>query len=963
MKDYQLRLSNSHKNAYRWFVVTGVLVVVLIVFLAFNFFNALTDSQLESRRQFLNKQTELAAKEIQNRFAATYEDLVFYVNNLDPETYQKENQKHLEFEMVTRRIFNNHRSVLDTLVVMFPEMTVAFHFDGRNNFIKTTGISNASLVPAKDRHIAIENSTKNVQIQAVVNLDRFLGDELGNYYLGLSSEKLLYREGELFGLSDYFPVKGYDINPQIYDPIKNDIKKGLKGGYEGGFTNRVDDITYESIIYQYPFNLYPLEVSLAVIFVQDKKEITSRIYGTYIYLLIGMMFLLLIVILILYRFIKSAQESNDLLKEKSEKINELFRQQSLLLQESKGFIYFQDADRKITSVSSEVKEILGYEVPEFKKNFREYITGEYFDELHGKNSKAIERRLENFSFEFDLKKRNGERMRARIFEKLFYDENGAFAGNVGICTDIDEKYIAEQELIKSNNRLGSVLRSLPDIIFIYSTDGVFLEYYVQDDSLLLKPAATSIGKNIMEELPSPLNQQVKASFDQVKATGKLVTLEFEIDTQAGRKIFEARFFRLDEERLISVSRDITGQKLWEKGLKEAMEASELANKAKSEFLANMSHEIRTPMNGLLGIIGLLEKTKLDHKQTEYLQVIKDSGLSLSNIINDIMDYSKIESGMMNLNVSVFSFKEEIEKILKVFTGMIQEKDIKLSYQFGSLLPEYVELDKEKLWQILFNLIGNAIKFTPQNGSIFVYVYGEPFLEDNIILHISVKDTGIGIPKSKIKTLTEPFVQVDGSYTREYAGTGLGLAISNKLIELMGGELRIESEEGKGSVFSFNIFGKIWVQEEKTLDFEPPTEVSFDWEKMQKDYPMDILLVEDNETNLKFMNMLMKELGYSISIARNGLEAVEKVEEHHFDLVFMDVQMPKLNGLEATKIIRGLQGKPYIPIIGLSANAFQEDVNEAISIGMDGYLAKPIQIKEIAMTIKKVYEMKMKKEAK
>ncbi|MCH7414709.1 ATP-binding protein [Belliella sp. R4-6] len=961
MKDLQLRFSKSYNNAYRWFVVTGVLVVILILFLAIIFFRALTESQVEARRQFLNKQVELAAKETQNRFSSTYDDLVFFVNNLEPWTYEKNGNEQLAFEMRTRRIFNNHRNVLDTMTVVFPNHIVSFHFDQKNNFIKKVLPANSNIPEIKQNHIVLENQSKGLKIISVVNLDRFLGDELGNYYLGMSSEKLLYKNGELYGLLDYIPVAGYKILSPVFDPLKNDVKKGLKGGYEGVFVNETEGVKFEAIIYQYPFNLYPLEETLSVVFVQDKKEATSKIYETYIFLLVGLMFLLLMVILILYRFIKNAQESNDLLEEKSEKINELFRQQSLLLQESKGFIYFQNINREMINVSSEVKDVLGYDPDFFIDNFQKFIPKDQWDELVGNIDRAIENQHDSFSFEFDFINSSGEKIRSRAFEKLIYTESGEFAGNVGICTDINERYIADQELIKSNNRLNSVLKSLPDIIFIYSNEGVFLEYYVQDESFLLKPAGSSMGKNVMEDLPSPLNQQIMEGFEKVKSTGKLVTLDYEIESQTGKKIFEARIFKLDEERLISISRDITGQKLWEKGLQEAMEAAELANTAKSEFLANMSHEIRTPMNGLLGIIGLLEMTDLNEKQTEYLKIIQDSGQSLSNIINDILDYSKIESGMMLLDASIFNFKEEFEKILKIFSGMIQHKNIKLSYQFGPLIPEFVELDKEKLGQILFNLIGNSIKFTPVKGEVFIYIYGESFLNDNIILHFSVKDSGIGIPESKIETLKEPFVQVDGSNTREFRGTGLGLAISNRLIELMGGELRIESEEKKGSVFSFNVFGKVWVQDEKVFEYTNSQDESFNWSNMEKDYPLKILLVEDNETNLKFMQMLMKELGYSITIAKNGLEAVELVTDASFDLIFMDIQMPKLNGLEATKIIRTMEGKPYVPIIGLSANAFQEDINEAIQIGMDGYLPKPIIIKDIALTVKKIYELKISKE--
>lgn len=962
MIEFDSKFSKSYSRAYRWFVVTGVVVVILIFFLAFNFFNALTENQLDAREQFLNKQVELAAKEIQNKFETTYEDLIFFVNNLEPWTYERDGNEELAFEMRARRIFNNHRNILDTLIVSFPNKIVSFHFDQKNNFNKTVIDSKASIPNNKSNEIKFENPSKGVEIIGVFNLDRFLGDELGNYYLGLSSEKLLYKNGKLFGLYEYLPKSGYRILPSVSEKLDNDVKNGLRGGYQGFLINEIENKQFEAIIFQYPFNLYPLEDTLSVVFVQDKRVATAGIYSTYFYLLIGLMFLLLLVILILYRFIKNARVSNEILKENSEKIKGLFRQQSLLLQESKGFIYFQDSKRKAISISSEVKDVLGYEADVFRLNFHNYISKEDLKKINKTINDSIKNCADNFSIEFDFLHKNGEWLRVRVFEKLFFDDQGQFTGNVGICTDYNDRYLSEQELVKSNNRLVSVLKSLPDIIFIYSNEGVFLDYFVQDDSLLISSAQDSMGKTIMEILPEPLNQKIMEGFEKARRTGKLETIEFEAVSKSGKKIFETRLFKLDEERMISIARDITGQKVWEKGLQEAMESAELSNRAKSEFLANMSHEIRTPMNGLLGIIGLMEKTELSKNQKEFLQVIKDSGQSLSGIINDILDYSKIEAGMMKLEGSVFHFKNEIEKILKIFTALIQEKNIKLKYQFGPLMPEYIELDKEKFGQILFNLIGNAIKFTPKDGEISIQMFGESFLESNVILHFSITDSGIGIPKDKIDSLIEPFVQVDGSTTRENRGTGLGLAISNKLIELMGGELKIESKEGNGSTFSFNVFGKVWTEEEQILDISNiKEEEEFIWENMAESFPMDILLVEDNETNLKFMKMLMKELGYEVTIAINGLEAVNFANELDFDLIIMDIQMPKMNGLEATKIIKNIENKREIPIVGLSANAFQGDINEAIATGMNDYLAKPVQVEDIALIIKKYFEKKNKKE--
>jgi len=347
---------------------------------------------------------------------------------------------------------------------------------------------------------------------------------------------------------------------------------------------------------------------------------------------------------------------------------------------------------------------------------------------------------------------------------------------------------------------------------------------------------------------------------------------------------------------------------------------------------------------------------LDQTQKEYLQIIKDSGESLLNIIKDILDYSKIESGEMTLYKSIFNFKNEIEKTIKIFSGLIKEKNLQFSHQFDDMVPDFVELDKEKLRQILINIIGNAIKFTPDGGAISLNISGESFFEKNVILNFEVKDNGIGIPSDKIEMLAKPFFQLDSSTTKRHQGTGLGLAISQKIIELMGGELTIKSEFGVGSEFSFSIFGKIWVKDdnlEESLQ-EEEEEDGFIWKNMAKEFPLKILLAEDNSTNLLFMDMLMVQLGYEYDVARNGSEAVRKVKESEYDLVLMDIQMPVMNGLEATKIIRKSNDRK-ITIVGLSANAFQEDVDLAMEMGMDSYIAKPLKINEITSIIRSCSE--------
>lgn len=950
----------SEKGFYQILLIMGIIIVLLIIFLGIAFFQVLQDNQINSSKENLDRQVELAAKQIEKTFGKFYDDIYFLASNLEPFTYRSGDQAILAFEKRARRIFNNHREVMDTLLVHFPDSTVSFHFDNRSNFVREFHGPGEKVSESDQNSISIFYPENEIAVTAKFNLERLVNDSFSNFYMGAYGQKFVFVDSVFWAIDEQKFVGYQRLDDYSSSEIANQIRDGLKGAVEGVFIDDIEERQVEALIHHYPFKLYPLDRNFSAVFLLHKQAVTAGIFSAYFYLIAGLLLILVLVIWIMNEAVRNSQEANGTLTKRADEIKELFRRQNLLLHESRGFIYFQDSEGKMTSVGPEVANILGYTEAEFAKNFRSIISPKHTTLVQKILEDAKNDKRETVEFEIDFRTKKGKWLRVKIFERLEYDAQGNFRGNVGICTDINEKHLREQELIKSENRLRTVLNSLPDLIFIYDNEGRYQDYYVKDPSLLVAPLDGCIGKKVSDLLPADLAQKVQSSIDATFKTRKMQSIEYDVDLAVGKRIFDARFFLLDDEKLMSIARDITGKKLWEKGLEEAKKAAELASIAKSEFLANMSHEIRTPMNGLLGIIGLMEMTELDEVQKEYLQIIKHSGESLLGIIKDILDYSKIESGEMNLNPTVFHFKKEIEKCLRTFSGLVLEKKIEMTYQFESMIPEYVELDREKLNQILNNLIGNAIKFTPQDGKIRINIAGEAILDRNIMLHFEVKDSGIGIPADKIENLTKPFYQVNGSNTRETHGTGLGLAISQKLVELMGGDLQIFSELGEGSTFTFSIFAKIWKKAESLVENSNHSdpESAFDLKNMAKKYPMEILLAEDNNTNLKFMNMLMGQLGYSFAVARNGQEAVEQVIEKDFDLILMDIQMPIMDGLVAAKTIRRDLGKD-VTIVGLSAHAFQEDVDKAKNAGMDAYLTKPIQIQELAQVIRRFADKKEK----
>ncbi|MCP3922429.1 MAG: response regulator [Desulfobacterales bacterium] len=373
-----------------------------------------------------------------------------------------------------------------------------------------------------------------------------------------------------------------------------------------------------------------------------------------------------------------------------------------------------------------------------------------------------------------------------------------------------------------------------------------------------------------------------------------------------------------------------------------------ASKAKSSFVANISHEIRTPINGVLGMNNLLLDTDLDPVQREYAEMVKTSGEALLILINDVLDLSKIEAGKLELEYIDFNIHTFLDAFVSSMTYKAVEKELDFNYQVEPDVPEFLNSDPARLNQILTNLVANAFKFTKGEVSINVILKKENNNEK--MLHFDIKDTGIGIPKDKQEILFENFTQADASTTRKYGGTGLGLSISKKLSELMGGNIGVISKEGVGSTFCFEI------------GFEEPTKhnlVHIDTEVLERNKSKSfdnsfqkntkILIVEDNITNQKIAQIMLEKMGFTVDVVANGQEAVESVAENKYDLIFMDCQMPVMDGFDATRKIRideQQEENSHITIIAMTANAMEGDKERCLQCGMDDYLSKPISHKNI-----------------
>jgi PAS domain S-box-containing protein len=382
-------------------------------------------------------------------------------------------------------------------------------------------------------------------------------------------------------------------------------------------------------------------------------------------------------------------------------------------------------------------------------------------------------------------------------------------------------------------------------------------------------------------------------------------------------------------RMVGIVRDITKDKLYKEQLQIAKTQAEETLKMKSDFLANMSHEIRTPLNAIVGFIDLLKESENDPKKLEYLNIVNTSSRDLVNIINDILDFSKIESGKLNIEYIDFDTHEEFDMSKKLFEAKANEKSIDLQILYKEV-PQYLKSDILRIKQVINNLLSNAIKFTPDGKKITISIE----YKHNELL-VAVKDEGVGIQEDKLESIFEAFSQEELSTSRKYGGTGLGLSISSRLIQLLGGELKVKSKVGVGSVFYF----QIPVQEGQAVQKDSISTASRDNLKDKK-----ILLVEDIEINQKMMRILIEKAGMEMDVASDGLEALEKFTTQRYDCILMDENMPNMNGIQATSEILSYEKEnklEHTPIIALTANAVEGDKERFLKAGMDEYLNKPI----------------------
>lgn len=581
------------------------------------------------------------------------------------------------------------------------------------------------------------------------------------------------------------------------------------------------------------------------------------------------------------------------------------------------------------------------------------------------------------------------------------DADGKITGVVHVLIDISARKRVERALKESERRLADIIEFLPDATFVVDKNGKVISWNRAIEKMTGVKAELILGKGDYEYSLPFYGERRPILIDMAKGIDPKIDPKFEKnyenlkrDEEDNSLVGEAymplqgkgKAYLLgsasalydsngDYWGAIESIRDITDRKRVEEELQRSKEMAESATRAKSEFLANMSHEIRTPMNAVIGLTDLLmddKDEKLTSTQREFVEMIRTSGDTLLSIINNILDLTKIEANMAELEYRPIDVKGCIESSMDLVSGSVGENGLKISYKIEENVPRFIMGDPTRLCQILINLLNNAVKFT-EEGEVTVSVSSTNLEGGGYEIHFAVKDTGIGIPEDKMSRLFQSFSQIDASTARKYGGTGLGLAISKKLTEMMNGRMWVESAVGVGSTFHFTIQADPVIGESSDLakldclpvhgqkiknnaqrDKMVAEQASLDHGESDKEISnleLNILLAEDNIVNQIVTKKMLNKLGYNVDIASSGIEALKALEQKRYDLVFMDVQMPEMDGLEAAREIRRRwpEGGPII--IAVTASALKGDQEMCLAAGMDGYIMKPTKIEAIREALK------------
>ncbi|NDK56332.1 PAS domain S-box protein [Pontibacter fetidus] len=620
-----------------------------------------------------------------------------------------------------------------------------------------------------------------------------------------------------------------------------------------------------------------------------------------------------------------------------EESEELYR---LLSDNSKDVISLHELSGRYIFISKAAEEMLGYAVTEIiGSKPQRLIHPDDYENLR-KGFKDVLEYKANTNVEHRLVKKDGSIVWAETNLKPVFDSDGNVIKIQSSARDITLRRKNAEALARSEKKYRDLINYSQAYICAHDMQGKVLSVNPYLVNTLGYTEQEMLGKDLKTFFPEAHRENFSSYINKFKDSNNVEGVLCILNKEQQERYLYYQNYKVEEPGLepyiIGLAQDITDRLQTEKELKNAKEAAEESAKVKENFLANMSHEIRTPMNGILGMAGLLQKTNLDASQNNYLKIIKQSAENLLVVINDILDVAKIEAGKLDLEQIPFNLGDAVINTFNTLNYKAEEKEIAYRMENEHVNCPVVIGDPYRLNQVLLNLLNNAIKFTDE-GSVLLHCQVLHEDEQELTVEFAISDTGIGIPEGKKDIIFEGFTQAYSSITRKYGGSGLGLSICKNLVEMQGGRIWAESEEGKGSTFKFILTYPKAAQNQQS----ETTKTAVDFDSLE---PLHVLVAEDNEINIFLAKSILEGWQFKVDVAQNGQEAVTMAETGKYDIILMDIQMPEMSGIDATLHLRANANQEIarVPIIALTANAFKGDAEKYLSVGMNDYISKPFE---------------------